>query len=94
MLQKAFSSPNIRIDDLTVDLLKSEVNKLPVASVAACRKKYMAGVIAILNQLRVRPFCAEPEACALVRVAAQQGRFPRRAKTACAYSSMQPTGWR
>jgi hypothetical protein len=81
VLQKAFSSTNIRIDDLSVDLLKSAVNKVPIASVAACRKKYMTGVIAILNQLRVRPFCAEPEACALVRVAAQQGRFPRRAKT-------------
>jgi hypothetical protein len=82
VLQKAFTSPNIRIDDLTVDLRKSEVNKLPVASVAACRKRYMAGIIAALNQSRVRLFCAEPEACALVRVATQQRRFPRRSKSA------------
>ena len=85
LLQKVFSSPNIRIDDLTVDLLKRQVNKLPVASVAACRKKYMAGVMAIFKQSRARLFCAEPEACALVRLAVQQGRFPRRAKTALCF---------
>jgi hypothetical protein len=81
VLQKAFSSPNIRIDDLTIDLLRGDVNKMPVASVAACRKKYMHGVIGQLTQLGVRPHNAEPDPCAMVRCAAQLHRFPRRSKT-------------
>ena len=81
VLQKAFSSPNIRVDDLTVDLIRGEVNRMPVASVAACRKKYMNGVIALLTQSGIRPHNAEPDPCAMVRCAAQLHRFPRKSKT-------------
>ena len=81
VLQKALCSSNICVDDLTVDLLRSEVNKLPVASVAACRKKYITGIVATLSRLGVRPFRTEPSPCALVRLAAYQYRSPRRSKT-------------
>ena len=64
-----------------VDLLRGRINKLPVAQMAACRRKYMAAVVATLSQLGVRPFRAEPAACALVRLAEQQHRPPRRSKT-------------
>ena len=80
-LQKALCSSNLSADDLVVDLLRGTVNKLPVAHLAACRKKYMAGVVAILSQLGVRPFRSEPSPCALVRLAEQQHRSPRRSKT-------------
>jgi hypothetical protein len=81
VLQRALCSPNVRIDDLTMDLIKGTANRSPIASVAACRKKYMSGVIATLTQLGVRPYRTEPSPCALVRLAAQQHRFPRRSKT-------------
>jgi hypothetical protein len=80
VLQKVFSSPNIRVEDLTVDLIRSDVGRMPVASVAACRKKYMGSVISLLSHLGIRPHCAEPEACAMVRIAAQLHHFPRRNK--------------
>jgi hypothetical protein len=80
-LQKALYSSNLPADDLVVDLLPGKVNKLPVAHLAACRRKYMTGVVAILSQLSVRPFRSEPSACALVRLAEQQHRSPRRSKT-------------
>jgi hypothetical protein len=80
-LQKALYSSNLPADDLVVDLIRGKVNKLPVAHMAACRRKYMAGVVAILSQLGVRPFRSEPSACALVRLAEHQYKSPRRSKT-------------
>ena len=79
ILQKALCVSNVCIDDLTADLLRCNVNKTAVASVAACRKKYMTSLVATLNRLGVRPFRAEPSPCALVRLADQQHRAPRRA---------------
>jgi hypothetical protein len=81
LLQKSLLSSNISIDDLTVDMLRGTVNKIPVAHIAACRTKYMAGVVGILSKLGVRPFRAEPAACALIRLVDQQYRAPRRSKT-------------
>ncbi len=81
VLQKALCSPNISVDDLTIDLLQSETNKSLVTSVAACRRKYMAGMVATLIAMGIRPYRAEPSPCALVRLAAQQHHFPRRSKT-------------
>jgi hypothetical protein len=81
VLQKALCSPNISVDDLTIDMLQGEANKSPVTSVAACRKKYMAGIVATLIEMGIRPYRAEPSPCALVRLAAQQHHFPRRSKT-------------
>lgn len=80
LLQKALYSPNIRVDDYTIDLIKTELNKLPVASMAACRKKYLTGILALLEQCGIRPVRVEPAPCGLLRVAATQHRAPRRSK--------------
>ncbi len=74
-------SANICVDDLTADLIKADAHKPPMVSVAACRTKYIAGVVAALEGLGVRPCRAEPAPCALVRMAAAQRHFPRRSKT-------------
>lgn len=79
-LQGALSSSNLCVDDLVVDLLRSTVNKSLVARMAACQRKYVAEVVAILSRLHVRPFLAEPAPCALVRFAERQFRSPRRSK--------------
>lgn len=81
MLQKSLCSPTISIDDLTADVLVGNVRKSPVASIVACRKKYVAGVVAALGRLGVRPVRAEPSPCALVRTAVAQRKYPRRSKT-------------
>ncbi len=81
VLQKALCLSNICVDDLTADLIKVNAHKPPLASVAACRTKYIAGVVAALGRLGVRPCRAEPSPCALVRLASARRRFPRRSKT-------------
>ena len=81
VLQRALCSPNISVDDLTIDMIQADLNKARVTSVAACRKKYMAGIVATLTESGIRPYRSEPSPCALVRLAAQQHRFPRRSKT-------------
>jgi hypothetical protein len=81
VLQKLLCSSNVTVDDLTMDMVKGSVNKSPAASVAACRKKYMAAVLAALQRAGAQAFRAEPAACALARAAAQQHRPPRRART-------------
>jgi hypothetical protein len=80
-LQKALYSSNLPADDLVVDMIADKVSRLPVAHLTACRRKYMTSVVSILSELGVRPFRTEPSPCALVRLAEQQQRVPRRSKT-------------
>lgn len=106
VLQKALASPNISVDDLSVDVLKSEVNKTPVVSVAACREKYLERVITTLEEFGIRLVRAEPSPCALARLAAWRFRAPRRTKSvlrmflgrgmglAVAVVADQPVAWR
>mgnify|MGYP000856976578 CR=1 FL=1 len=81
LLQRAMQSPTVSIDDLVVELIKVERNKIPMASMAACRRKYLSEVLAVLGRHGVRPFCVEPAPCALLRAAVQQHHAPRKAKT-------------
>jgi hypothetical protein len=81
MMAKLLCSSNVTTDDLTIDMIKSNVDKVPVGSVGACRKKYMAAVLGVLQTCGAVIVRTEPAPCALVRSAAQQCRPPRRAKT-------------
>jgi hypothetical protein len=81
VMQKLLCSSNVSADDLTIDLIKSTVNKTPVATVTACRKKYMAAVLAVLQRCGALACRTEPAPCALVRAAAKQHHPPRRSKT-------------
>jgi Tfp pilus assembly protein PilN len=81
VMQKVLCSPNVTTDDLTIDMVKGNINKSPVATVTACRKKYMAAVLAVLQRCGAQACRTEPAPCALVRAAAKQYRPPRRAKT-------------
>ena len=80
LLQKALQSPSISVDDLIVDLVRSDVSKVPMATMAACRREPLSGLLASLAVCGVRPFCVEPGPCALARAAALQHRAPWRAK--------------
>jgi hypothetical protein len=81
VMQKVLCSPNVTTDDLTIDMVKTTINKAPVATVTACRKKYMAAVLAVLQRCGAQANLTEPGPCALVRAAVKQHRPPRRAKT-------------
>lgn len=81
MVQKLLCSSNVSSDDLTIDMIKSSIDKTSVASVGACRKKYMAAVLGVLQQCGALVIRTEPVPCALVRAAARQHRPPRKSKT-------------
>jgi hypothetical protein len=81
MMQKLLCSANVSTDDLTIDMIKGDVEKTPTATVGACRKKYLAAVLGVLQQYRAQVVRTEPAPCALVRAAARKHRTPRRAKT-------------
>jgi hypothetical protein len=82
LLQKALCSPNIRVDDYIIDLMKTEVGKHSVAGIAACRKKYMAAVMSALGQCGIRPIRTEPGPCAMLRAAIHCYPTPRKVKSA------------
>ena len=94
VMQKLLCSSNITVEDLTIDLIKSTVNKAPLASVAACRKKYMAAVLGVLQRCGARSYRAEPAPYALVRAAARQYHPPRRAATLLRVFLARRKGWR
>ena len=94
VLQKALCSPNISVDDLTVDLMQGEVNKSPVTSVAACRKKYMAGIVATLTELGMRPFAPSRRPVPWCGWRHNSIAFPAGRRRCCACSSAPPRGWR
>jgi hypothetical protein len=81
MMQKLLCSSNVTTDDLTIDLIKSSMDKMSIATVAACRKKYMAAVLGVLEQCGAQVIRTEPTPCALVRAAIRQHRDPRKATT-------------
>ncbi len=81
VMQKLLCSANVTTDDLTIDMVKGNINKSPVATVTACRKKYMAAVLAVLQRCGAQACRTEPGPCALVRAAAKKHPPPRRAKT-------------
>jgi len=105
-LRKALSSSNLSEDDLIIELLRGKANKAPVARMAACRRRYIAGVVAALDRLGVRPLRAEPSPWALVRLAERQYRSPRWSRTVLrvflgagqglvvAVSGGEPFGWK
>lgn len=82
LLHEVLQSPNICIDDMVVELIKSEPGKRKLASIASCRRKYLTGLLEILEGLGVQPFRVEPAPCALLRAGAEKRRVPRKSKTA------------
>jgi hypothetical protein len=80
LLRDMIQSPNFSIDDLVVDLVKAQPGRDPLVSIVSARKKYLAGLLADLEECGVRPPRAEPSPCALLRAGEQQRKSPRRTK--------------
>ncbi|MBN1395740.1 MAG: hypothetical protein JW959_12020 [Pirellulales bacterium] len=85
LLHKSLRSPTINIEDLVADMLFGTLKKTPVASIAAAKKNYLAGVVEALQDLGIRPLRAEPAPCALVSMAIKQKNYPRHKNTLCVF---------
>lgn len=81
LLHEAFRSSSISVDDMALDVIKVQSDKKLVASIASCRRKYLATLLSGLQTADVNPFRAEPAPCALLRVANSEHRAPRKVKT-------------
>ena len=80
LLQRALRSPTISVNDLIVDMTRTELGKVPMATLAACRRKPLTAILASLESCGVRPKRVEPGPCALVRAAALRRRASWRTK--------------
>ncbi len=80
LLRESLRSANISVGEMVVDVIKAKPDKRSVASIVACDKKYVLGLLEALKQCGIRPFRAEPAPCALLRAAANRRRTDRRAK--------------
>lgn len=80
LLHEVLQSPTHSVEEMAIALIKAQAGKNQVASIASCRKQYLAGLLAALAACGVRPTLTEPAPCALLRVA-QRGPQPRRART-------------
>jgi hypothetical protein len=106
LLHDAMRSSNLNVDDMEVDLIKSQPGKRPMASLAACRRKYLAAILSALGNCGVRPVRSEPSPFALMRLAASRYRAPKKSKAAIRIvlgdkqgvavlsASDQPLSWR
>ncbi len=80
LLHEVLQSAAISVDDMVVDMVKSQPGARRVVSLAACRKKYLSSLLASLEKCPVRLVRAEPAPCALLRVASRHAREPRRVR--------------
>jgi hypothetical protein len=79
LLHEALRSPNTNVEEMAIDMRQASPGKRPVVSLASCRKKYLAGLLADVQACDIRPVRVEPAACAILRAAEQQHPAPRRA---------------
>jgi hypothetical protein len=80
LLREALRSTSVCVDEMVVDVIKTQPDKRMVASIASCDQKYLTELLGSLGQCGVRPHRAEPAPCALLRVAASKHRSGRNAK--------------
>ena len=81
LLHELLRSPNSNVDEMAIDHLQASPGKRPVVSLVSCRKKYLTGLLANMQDCGIRPFRVEPTPCAILRAAEKQYKPPRKAKT-------------
>ena len=79
LLRETLQSAGVSIDDMVVDVVKSQPRRRPLASIVASTTKDLNGLMQKMRSFGVTPFRVEPEPCALLRAAVHQARTPRRA---------------
>lgn len=81
LLHEVLRSSNLVIDDMDVDMIKSQPGKVPVASIIATRRKYLAPILQGLEKCGVTPSQVEPAPFALLRAAIRRHRTDRGTKS-------------
>ena len=74
---EAVQATNIRAEDRVIDLIRLEINKQPIACVAASPTGTITNLIQTLSELGLRVGLIEPAAAALFRAGAFHARVPR-----------------
>ena len=77
---EAVQSTNLRAEDRTIDLLKLELDKQPLACLSACPRALVADLTEMLNRLGARIAGVEPAPVGLFRAALLHARTPRGSK--------------
>jgi hypothetical protein len=77
LLQEALQSRDLTSEEMAVDVIHAKPDKRHVASIAACRRSYLTGLLRNLEFAGIRPPRAEPGPWALLRVAERRLRAPR-----------------
>lgn len=80
LLHEALQSSGVAIDEMAVDLIQSKPGRRRVASIVACPRKYLTGLLDTVQEFGMRLFRVEPAPCALLRAAVHRHRAPRGAK--------------
>lgn len=80
LLREALRSASFSVDEMVVDVVKTQPDKRQVASIVSCNRDYLAGLLESLRQCGVRPHRAEPGPCAVLRAATDRHRAGRNAK--------------
>jgi hypothetical protein len=82
LLHEVLQSPNLVIDDMAVDMVRSQPFRQPLASIVATRHKYLTPILDAVEGCGIRPHRVEPAPFALLRAAQARHRTPRREKAA------------
>ena len=77
LLREALRSQNIAVNEMLVDVVKTQPDAREVASIAACDKNYLNAILGSLEALEVCPCRAEPAPCALLRLASSRHKARR-----------------
>ena len=92
LMHEALQSSNLSVEDMVVELLKTQPGKRKVVSLVSCRKKYLSSLLAVVQACGLRAPRAEP-ACALLRAGSSQHKVSRDQGGGAAFSGGQPGYW-
>jgi hypothetical protein len=83
LLREALRSSNVAVDEMVVDVVRSQPGSRQMASIAACRQEIVEQLIEPLKERALPMLRVEPAPCALLRRALHHDTSGRRAKVAC-----------
>ncbi len=83
LLREALRSSNVAVDEMVVDVVRSQPGTRQMASIAACRQDIVEKLVEPLKDRGLPMLRVEPAPSALLRRALQQDGSRRRAKIVC-----------
>jgi hypothetical protein len=83
LLREALRSSKVAVDQMVVDVVRSQHGSRQMASIVACHRDMVEQIAQPLKDRALPMLRVEPVPCALLRRAVQQGSSHRRAKVVC-----------